>query len=55
MNQHTKPAPRNRILASVLSLVYVALMALAFYLEESGGVGHWPSWALWMGAWRGER
>lgn len=48
MNQHTTPAPRNRIVAGVLFLVYVALMAIAFYLESTGGVDHWPSWALWM-------
>ncbi|MGE0697441.1 MAG: hypothetical protein AB7O59_25410 [Pirellulales bacterium] len=27
-------------------MIYVALMALLFYLESTGGVDHWPTWAL---------
>ncbi len=57
VNQHTKRAPRHRILAGVLSLFYVALMTLAFYLEaigrqtaHRGGIDWWPSWALWVAA-----
>ena len=46
MNQHTKPAPRNRVLAGILSLVYVALMAFTFYLESTSVEKHWPTWVL---------
>ena len=48
MNQNAKPAPRKRVLAGGLCMIYVALMGLAFYLESTGGVDHWPLWALWV-------
>src|SRR5688572_23247679 len=47
MNQLTKPAQRNRSLAGVLSLIYVALFALAGYLESARIDDYWPTWALW--------
>jgi hypothetical protein len=43
------PALRNRPLAGVLALVYVALLALAFYLESIRIEDYWPTWLLVLG------
>lgn len=44
-----KSAPHQRKLAGVLALVYLALMALAFYLESIHIEDRWPVWLLWVG------
>jgi hypothetical protein len=44
-----KSTRRQRVLAGVLLLVYVALMALAFYLESIKIEDRWPVWLLWVG------
>ena len=49
MYQTTNPALRNRPLAGVLALVYVALFALAGYLESIRIEDYWPTWLLIVG------
>jgi hypothetical protein len=44
------PGLRNRKLAGVLALVYVALFALAGYLESIRIEDYWPTWLLIVGA-----
>lgn len=36
-------------MAGVLSLIYAALMALAFYLASIRIETYWPTWLLWVG------
>jgi hypothetical protein len=43
------PALRNRPLAGVLALVYVALFALVIYLESIRIEDYWPTWLLVLG------
>lgn len=45
----TDPALRNRKLAVVLALVYVALFALVRYLESIRFEDYWPNWLLIVG------
>jgi hypothetical protein len=45
----TNPALRNRPLAGVLALVYVALFALAAYLESIRIEDYWPTWLFIVG------
>jgi hypothetical protein len=45
----TDPALRNRKLAGVLALVYVALFALVRYLESIRIEDYWPNWLLIVG------
>jgi hypothetical protein len=49
MRQTTNPALRNRPLAGGLALVYVALFALAWYLESIRIEDSWPTWLLIAG------
>jgi hypothetical protein len=57
MNPTTNPAPRttnpalrNRKLAGVLALVYVALFAIAGYLESIRIESYWPTWLFAVGS-----